>query len=95
MCQMAQFVDNDVVQNGRRRQHKPPVKGERSTGAAASPTGFLIPYRDTVIGSAGELSEISDPFRKVFPGGGNVSLCQGSALRVGQVGDRQFSLSVL
>ena len=44
MNQMAKFMNNYIVQNMWRSQHQPPVKGKRTRGSTASPTGFLIAY---------------------------------------------------
>ena len=78
-------MDYYVVQNGGRRKHKPPVEGESSSGAAASPAGLLIPDSDAAVGSAGKRLEICHPLREVFFGGGDISLGQGSTLGFSQI----------
>lgn len=84
-----------IVQNGRRRQHKPPVEGESSLGAAAPPAGLLIPDGDAVVSAVGELPEISRPFREVFFGGGDIPLGQGGTLGVRQIRDGPGCLLLL
>lgn len=85
MRQMAQLMDYYVVQNSGRRKHKPPVEGEGSPGAAASPACLLIPDSNAVVGSAGKLLEIGHTLRNVFFGGSDISLGQGSTLNVSKV----------
>ena len=94
MGQMAQLMDDHIIQNGGRRQHEPPVKGERASGAAASPAGLLIPDGDAVIGATSELVEIGDSFREIFFRRGDIALFQGEPLGVGQLGDGAEEISV-
>ena len=95
MGQMAQLMDDHIIQDGGRRQHKPPVKGERASGAAASPAGLLIPDGDAVIVAAGELVKIGDSFRKIFFRRGDIALFQGEPLGVGQLGNGTVTLFFL
>ena len=95
MGQMAQLMDDHIIQNGGRRQHEPPVKGERASGAAASPAGLLIPDGDAVIGATSELVEIGDSFREIFFRRGDIALFQGEPLGVGQLGDGAVTLLFL
>ena len=88
-------MDHDIVQNSGRRQHQPPVKGQRASGAAASPAGLLVADGDAAVGAAGELLEVGGSFRKVFSGSGDIALCQGGTLGVGQIGDRHPGLFLL
>lgn len=74
-----------VVQNRGRRQHKPPVEGERAFCAAASPTGLLVTDRNAAEMSACERKEIGGPFREVFPCRLYVTLFQGGPLGICQV----------
>lgn len=92
MCQVAQFVDNYIVKNSRRSQHEPPVEGESTSGAAASPAGFLVPNGNAVVCTAGKLTEISRSFREIFFGGIDISPGQGRTLRIGQAGYRTVGL---
>lgn len=95
MSQMAQLMDDHIIQNGRRCQHEPPVKGESASGAAASPAGLLIPDGDAVVGAAGELMEMSDSFREILFRRGDIALFQGEPLGVGQLGDGTVTLFFL
>lgn len=95
MGQMAQLMDDHIIQDGRRRQHEPPVKGKRASGAAASPACLLIPDGDAVVGAAGELMEMGDSFRKIFFRRGDIALFQGEPLGVGQLGDGTVTLFFL
>ena len=88
ISQVTQFVDNHIIRNCRRCQHKPPIEGECALGAAASPAGFLIPDGDAVVGAAGELVKVGDSFGEIFFRRSDVPLFQCGALCVGQVGDR-------
>lgn len=72
--QVAQFMDDNIVQNGRRRQHEPPVKGKRASGTAASPAGLLVSDGDPVVGAAGKLLEIGGSPRKIFFRRGDIAL---------------------
>lgn len=85
MGQMAEFVDDHIVQDGRRRQHEPPVKRQGALGAAASPAGLLVADGDTRIGSACEGSKAGNPFREVFLCRGDVTFFEGCPLGVRQV----------
>ncbi len=53
--QMAELVDNDVVNDLGRRHHKPVIKRQSTRLGAASPTGFLISDGNFCIGAAGLL----------------------------------------
>lgn len=77
---VAQFMDNDIIQNPGRRQHKPPVKIQISFGRAASPAGFLVPYRDGTMGYADDVFVVGHSGRKVFFGGLPVTVFQLAAL---------------
>lgn len=77
-----------IIQNGGRRQHEPPVEGERAFGAAASPAGFLVADGDTVETSSGESDKIGGPFREIFLCGVDIALFQSGALCVRQIGNR-------
>ena len=84
-------MDDHIVQNPGRCQHKPPVKRESAPRAAASPAGFLIPDSDTIVGTAGELMEVCHTFGKIIFCSDNISLFQSSPLRIGQIGDGAVS----
>lgn len=92
VCQMAQLVDDYIVENGRGSQHEPPVEGESSLCAAASPAGLLVADSNAVVGTAGKLAEVCGSFRKIFFGGSDVSLSQRGTLRICKVGYRPVSL---
>lgn len=77
-----------IIQNGGRRQHEPPVEGERAFGATASPAGFLVADGDTVETSSGESDKIGGPFREIFLCGVDIALFQSGALCVRQIGNR-------
>ena len=44
ISQMAELVNNNIVQYSGGSENKPIVKGQSSTGGAASPAAFLISY---------------------------------------------------
>ncbi len=95
MGQMAQLMDDHIIQDGGRCQHEPPVKRECASGAAASPASLLIPDGDAVVGATGELVEMSHSFRKIFFCRGNIALFQGEPLGIGQLGDGTVTLFFL
>lgn len=80
-------MDNHVIRNCRRRQHKPPIERERAFGTAASPAGFLIPDGDAIVGAAGESVKVGDSLRKIVFRRSDVPLFQCGTLRVCQIGD--------
>ena len=86
VSQMAKLMHDHVVKNRRRRQHKPPVEGEGASRAAASPAGLLIADGDAFETPSCERKEIGGAFRKIFPGGVDITLFEGRALLVRQVG---------
>lgn len=88
-------MHHHIIQDGRRRQHETPVKREGASGAAASPSGLLVAYGNTVVGTTGELLEISGSFWKILFCGSDIALFQSGALGVGQVGDRAVLLLLL
>lgn len=87
MCQMAQLVHHYIVQDSGRRQHEPPVEGESSFGAAASPTGFLISDGDAVEGAAGKLEKVLHTLGEIFFCSINITAFQGGTLGVSQIRD--------
>ena len=84
--QMAQFMDHHIIEDRRRRQHEPPVEGERSFGAAASPPGLLAADGNAAVCAAGELLEVGGSFGKVFFRRGDITFLQCGALRIRQIG---------
>lgn len=87
MGQMTELMDNHIVEDRRRRQHKPPVEGEGALCTAAPPAGLLVADGNAAVASAREREEIGGAFWKVFFRGGDISLFKGCALRVRQVGN--------
>lgn len=85
--QMAEFMDDHIVEDGGRCQHQPPVEGKRTFCAAASPAGLLVTDGDAAEGSARERGKISGAFRKVFLCCGDVTLFEGGSLGVCQIGN--------
>ena len=61
---MCQFVDNHIIKKFRWHQYQLPVEVKISRRAAASPTGFLFPDRDSVIGNSHPFCKICSTFRK-------------------------------
>ncbi len=57
-------MDHHIVQHSGRGKNKAIIKGESSSGGAASPTAFLIAYGDFGIVSAGECVVIGDAIGK-------------------------------
>ena len=88
MGQMTEFMNDDVIQYGRRGKHQPPVKGEGSFAAAASPPRFLVADGDTVVNASGHGVIIGGTFRDIGTGRFFVALFQRVPLYGGQVGDR-------
>lgn len=88
ISQMAQLMDDHIIRNRRRCQHKPPIERECALSTAASPAGFLISDGDAVVGAAGEPVKVGDSFRKIFFRRSDIPLFQCGALCVGQVRDR-------
>ena len=41
-AQVAELVDDDVIEHLKRRQHEPPVEGERARGGAGAPERALV-----------------------------------------------------
>lgn len=76
-----------IVQNGGRRQHEPPVEGERAFGAAASPAGFLVADGDAAETSARKRQKIGGPLWEIFLCGVDIALFQSCALCFRQIGD--------
>ncbi len=66
-------MDHYIVQDGGRRKHKAPVKRESAFGAAASPTGLLVPDGDAVIGTSGELAVVGGSFGEIVFGCGDIA----------------------
>ena len=95
MGQMAQLMDDHIIQDGGRRQHEPPVEGECASCTAASPAGLLIPDGDAVVGAAGKLLKMGNSFRKIFFRRGDIALFQGDPLGVGQLGNGTVTLFFL
>src|SRR4051794_22376675 len=50
--QVAELVDDDVVGHLERRQHEPPVEGERAARRAGAPSSPLVPDPDPPVGDA-------------------------------------------
>ena len=63
LLSVAQFVDDDVVEDLWRRQEKKAVEIEVSFGAAASPAGFLAADRDAAVVDAHERGKMRDALR--------------------------------
>ncbi len=95
MGQVAQLMDHNIIQNGRRCQHETPVKGESPLRATASPACLLITDGNAVVNAAGELLEIGGSLREILFSSGDIPLCQGSTLCLCQIGNRFGSLFVL
>ena len=87
MGQMAQFMDDHIIENGRRRKHKPPVEREGASGTAAAPAGFLVADGDAVKAPACQRKEMRGTFRKIFFCRFYVTFFQGCTLGVRQVGN--------
>src|SRR5512146_3318955 len=62
LFQVRQFVNDDVVQHGKRRQEKPPIEVEVTLARAASPATLLVPDGDPAIVEA----ELRVPVRRTF-----------------------------
>lgn len=86
MGQMAELVDDHIVEDGGRRKHKPPVEGEGAFRTAASPAGFLVADGDAAVIPARERGKVGGAFRKVFFRGVDITLFEGGALCVRQIG---------
>lgn len=84
---MAQFMDDHIIENGRRRKHKPPVEREGASGTAAAPAGFLVADGDAVKAPACQRKEMRGTFRKIFFCRFYVTFFQGCTLGVRQVGN--------
>ena len=80
-------MHHHIIQDGRRSQHETPVKREGASGTAASPSGLLVAYGNTVVGTTGELLEVGGSFWKILLCGSDIALFQCGALGVGQIGD--------
>ena len=76
MNQMAKFMNNYIVQNVWWSHHQPPVKGKRTGGSAASPTGFLIAYGNFFMMNRKLRFIKKHPFGKIFCGCAAVSFLQ-------------------
>lgn len=86
-------MNNNVIQNIRRRQHEPPVKGKRSPAAAASPAGFLVPDGNTRIAAPDDVRKssgiVSCPFRNRIRSSGAAAFFYSGAFCFRISGDRQ------
>lgn len=63
--EVAQFVDNYIVQHMGRSHHQPPVKGKGTVGGTTSPAGLLLPDGDGMVGASGKLLKICHSLWKI------------------------------
>ncbi len=63
--EVAQFVDNHIVQHMGRSHHQPPVEGESAVGGTAPPAGLLLPDGDGMVGASGKLLKICHSLWKI------------------------------
>src|SRR3954449_7843553 len=50
--EVADLVDDDVVEHVGRREHEPPVEAERALARARAPAAALVAERDALVGDA-------------------------------------------
>lgn len=86
MGQVAEFMYDHIIEYGRRREHQPPVKGEGSFAAAASPSRFLVADGNAFISAAGHGMIIGDPFRNIGAGRIFIPFFQRIPLYIGKIG---------
>lgn len=84
MFQMAQFMNDYVVQHVWWSQHEPPVEGEGTAAAATPPAGLLVTDGNGGINMPDQMTVvfgiISSPLRNIGFGSGPVSLFQSKTL---------------